>query len=427
MSLVSIVIPAFNQARFLGQAVRSALAQTHPWLEVVVVDDGSTDDTADVLREFEGAGNVTVVRQTNGGLPAARNRGLLESRGEFVCFLDSDDVLVDTHISTLLEPLVSDFGLSMVYCDVQFVDVEGQPTGDFSVGRARQTVTGDILESLLVGGYFPPHAMLIRRSALEESGPFDVDLGGHADYELWLRLAAGGHLAHYVDARLAVYRTYEGSMSRNREHMRETRVAALERVARRFPARMASALSAVQELTSDLFSANAWVRSQWQTSLRALEHASAPATWSLLDNLAEAELVEGQRQRFSVWQVPDGAGRARCIYLHPPAALRAVVPTGSAGRLTLSVAVHPQVWENPEASGCVFSVNADDVVVGGVALDPLTRQGDRRWFSLTMDIPASTAGAHVLTLETRLQGTGHFAWGLFRDVQFHMSDRSDAK
>jgi GT2 family glycosyltransferase len=427
MSLVSIVIPAFNQARFLGDAVRSALAQTHPWLEIIVVDDGSTDDTAEVLREFDGLGNVIVVRQANSGLPAARNRGLRESRGEFVCFLDSDDVLMDAHIATLLEPLVADPGLSMAYCDVQFMDVDGNPCGDFSVGRARQTVTGDILESLLVGGYFPPHAVLTRRAALDESGAFDVDLGGHADYELWLRLAAAGHSAHYVDARLARYRTYDGSMSRDRAHMRETRVAALERVARRFPARMAAALSAVQELTSDLFSANAWVRGQWQTTLRALEHASAPAAWSLLDDLDHAHLVEGQAKRFSVWQVPDGAGRARCVYLHPPAALRAVVPTGSAGRLTMSVAIHPQVWDNPESSGCVFSVNADDVVVGGVALDPLTRQSDRRWFSLAMDVPASTTGEHVVTLETRVQGTGHFAWGLFRDVQFHASDRPDAQ
>jgi GT2 family glycosyltransferase len=427
MSLVSIVIPAFNQARFLGHAVRSALAQVHPWIEVVVVDDGSTDDTADVLREFEGLGNVTIVSQTNSGLPAARNRGLLESRGEFVCFLDSDDMLTETHVSALLEPLVSDPGLSMAYCDVQFVDVDGNPTGDFSVGRARHTVTGDILESLLVGGYFPPHAMLTRRSALDESGPFDVELGGHADYELWLRLAAGGHRAHYVDARLALYRTYDGSMSRDRAHMRETRVAALARVARRFPARIAGALSAVQELTSDLFNANAWVRNQWQMTLRALEHASAPATWSLLDHLDRAHLIEGQPRRFSVWQVPDGAGRTRCIYLHPPAALRAVVPTGSAGRLTMKVAVHPQVWENAEASGCVFSINADDVVVSGVALDPLTREGDRRWFSLAMDVPASAAGEHVVTLETRVQGTGHFAWGLFRDVQFHASDEPDTR
>jgi hypothetical protein len=84
----------------------------------------------------------------------------------------------------------------------------------------------------------------------------------------------------------------------------------------------------------------------------------------------------------------------------------------------MSVGLHPDVWENAQASGCVFSVNADDVAVSGVALDPFAREGDRRWFSLAMDVPESGTGAHVLTLETRVQGSGQFAWGLFRDVQF---------
>jgi hypothetical protein len=405
MALVSVIIPAFNQARFVRQAVRSALDQTHPWVEVIVVNDGSTDDTGDVLREFAEVAMVTTVTQANAGLPAARNRGLTEARGEFVCFLDSDDFLASSHIERLLEPLAVDPALSMAYCDVQFVNAAGEPAGD-------------IFESLLVGGYFPPHTMLVRKSAIDEAGAFQLDLGGHADYELWMRLAAGGHRAHYVDEKLANYRVYDGSMSKDREHMRRTRVDAIERVSRQFPARTASAISAVQELASDLFSANAWLRQQWSGTLARLGATPDAPAWILLDNLDGATLASGETHQLKVWQVADADRVARCVYLHPPAALKAVVPTGAAGTLTMSVGLHPDVWTNPGASGCVFSVNVDDVVVSAVALDPLTREGDRRWVSLNVDVPASASGHHAISLETQVQGTGHFAWGLFRDVQF---------
>ena len=89
--LVSVVIPCFNQARFLGAAIASALAQTHTPVEVVVVDDGSTDDTAAVTARFPG---VRYVRQENAGLSAARNTGLGKSRGAYLAFLDADDVLL---------------------------------------------------------------------------------------------------------------------------------------------------------------------------------------------------------------------------------------------------------------------------------------------------------------------------------------------
>ena len=418
MSLVSVVIPAFNQARFVRQAVRSALDQTHPWVEVIVVDDGSTDETGAALREFRDVPGVTVIRQVNAGLPAARNRALADARGEFVCFLDSDDFLAPEHIGRLLEPLVLDPTLSFAYCDVQFVNIDGDPSGEFSIGRARRTVTGDIFESLLVGGYFPPHTVLVRRTALDEAGAFDTDLGGHADYELWMRLAAGGHRAHYVDRRLAFYRVYDGSMSSNREHMQRTRVEAIERVSRQFPTRTAGALSALQELTADLYTANAWLRDQWNLALARVDAAAGSPTWSLLDELDRATLTGGNADQVAVWQVPQPDGHARCVYLHPPATLKSVIPTGADGRLTLSVGLHPDVWENPEASGCLFSINADDVVVSAVALVPLTKEGDRRWVSVAVDVPASTTGQHIITVETQVQGTGHFAWGLLRDVQF---------
>jgi glycosyltransferase involved in cell wall biosynthesis len=425
MSLVSIVIPAYNQERFVAQAIASALGQTHPWVEVIVVDVGSTDQTGEIAEHFDDHANLTVVRQPNGGLPAARNRGLAEARGEFVCFLDSDDYLAPTYLERLLQPLVADPAVAMAYCDVQMVDLDGEPAGDFSVATARRIVTGDIFESLLIGGYFPPHTVVLRRSVLADAGPFDLALGGHADYELWLRLSALGHRAHYVDARLAFYRVYDGSMSRDVAQMRDSRVLALERIASHFPHRMARGLSAVQELTVDLHAANTWLQTQ-SAAFVDNDGVEASTVWALLDCVDDARQIAGNAEQFNLWDVPNGSGLVRCVYLHPPASLHCVIPIGAAGRITASVSLHPDVWEKPEGSGCLFTLTVDDVVVGSALLDPTKRVGDRRWISLVLDVPASTQGSHTLVLETSVVGTGYFAWGLFRDVEFRAGQDQSA-
>lgn len=417
MSLVSIVIPAYNQERFVAQAIASALAQTHAWVEVIVVDDGSTDQTGEIAARFDDHANLTVVHQPNAGLPAARNRGLAEARGEFVCFLDSDDYLAPTYLEQLLPALHADPSVALAYCDVQMVDLDGEPTGDFSVAAARRLVTGDIFESLLVGGYFPPHTVLLRRAVLAEAGGFDLALGGHADYELWLRLSALGHRAHFVNARLASYRVYEGSMSRDVTHMRESRVLALERIASLFPERMARGLSAVQELTADLHAANTWLQTQ-NAAFADYMRAETEKRWTLLEAVNEVRQCEGSADQFSLWDVPDGDGLVRCVFLHPPAGLQCLIPTGVAGRVTASVGLHPDVWDKVEGSGCLFSVTVDDAVTGSVVLDPTTRAGDRRWVSLALDVPAASGPSHRLVLATGVVGTGYSAWGLFKDVEF---------
>src|SRR5829696_2931566 len=100
--LVSVVVPCYNQARFLGEAIESVLAQSHPLFEVVVVDDGSTDDTSEVAARYPG---VRLVRQENRGLSGARNAGLARSRGEYVVFLDADDRLLPGALEAGVERL----------------------------------------------------------------------------------------------------------------------------------------------------------------------------------------------------------------------------------------------------------------------------------------------------------------------------------
>jgi len=205
-----------------------------------------------------------LINQKNAGLPAARNRGIRESRGEFINFLDSDDWLAEDMIEMLVTVLGENPGVGFSYCDLQITDVQGAPTGSFSVGEARETVNGDIFASLIIGGYFPPLTVLLRRSVLDEAGWFDENLGGHADYDLWLRLSATGHHALYVDKKLAYYRTHEGSMSSKWQHMFSTRQAALEKIARSCPDRFAGAVNRMIEDREEMYRAYSWLDNHYR-------------------------------------------------------------------------------------------------------------------------------------------------------------------
>jgi len=279
VALISFVIPAFNQARYVRQAIESALAQTHTPVEVIVVDDGSTDGTARALAEYRERSNVTIIRQPNAGVAAARNRGLAGSRGEFVCFLDADDYVAPTFAATLSVALIDDASVGFAYSDVTRVDQFEAPVDDYSVGAARRTVNGDIFESLVIGGYFTPNCALVRRSVLDAVGHFDLDLGGHADYDLWLRITGAGHAAVHISERLAFYRMHGQSMSHDTDQMRDTRIRTLDKAARQMPARLAPALAQLQDVAADFHVANTWLNGQWNHALRALEaERRAPAS-----------------------------------------------------------------------------------------------------------------------------------------------------
>ena len=423
MTLVSVVIPAYNQGRFVAEAVESALCQSHSAIEVIVVDDGSTDNTPAILDAFSDRQRLRVIRQKNRGLPAARNRGLADAGGEFVVFLDSDDRLAPTFVERLLPPLKADQRVAFAYADVQMIDADGQPSGDFSVGQSRRIVTGDIFESLLVGGYFPPHAALVRRSAVDAAGGFGLDLGGHADYEMWLRLTASGGRAVYVDDRLVDYRVYDGTMSRDSEHMRVTRERALTRIMRDYPERVARGCSTLQELCVDLHAANTWLRQGAATALRDAETLHTAPSWALLDRLDQARLVRGKSSHLAVWDTTLGGTWSKAVFLHPPAVLEASIPTGTSGRLKASIAIHPDAWAHANACPCTFVLDVDRVVATTALLDPARRIADQRWIDLAIDVPETSTGEHRVTLETQAVGQPLYGWALFKDVRFFATAR----
>jgi len=304
MPKVSIIIPAFNQARFLGAAIESALRQTFSDLEVVVVDDGSTDETRQVAAGF--GDRIRYIRQDNTGLPGARNQGIRESSGEYLCFLDSDDFYHPDKLQRQVELLDGDPELGFVYCDIVTTDEAGQPLPEQpSVNSATRQMSGNIFQTLMLAGYFPPHTVMIRRTVLEAVGHFDLNLGGHADYELWLRTSAAGHKACFIPERLAYYRTYATSMSKDGQHMADTRLATFQKLCRLHPDLIAQSLHNLQQSNQDLFLANAWLNRNWEGVLKKVgTFQSAPDKasdrCSLLKLLPQARIARGKKEQVAI-------------------------------------------------------------------------------------------------------------------------------
>ena len=189
MTDVSVIIPAYNAGAYLHETMISALKQENVSLEVIVVDDGSTDNTSDIIKEFEQKDSrVKGVRQSNLGVSAARNNGSRNATGDYYAFLDADDILLESSLYnklTVLRHLPEKTG--MVHCDMRVIDGTGEPTGEVISGR-----TGQILEDLLLwnGCSVPgPSSILVKRSVFEDLGGFDEELSTAADQDFFFRLA----------------------------------------------------------------------------------------------------------------------------------------------------------------------------------------------------------------------------------------------
>lgn len=185
--LVSIIIPTFNYARFLPEAIESALGQSYAPVEVVVVDDGSTDETPVVLAKRY-AGKVRSIRQENQGLSAARNTGIRSSRGRFLVFLDADDILVPSMVDRMVRFLQAggpDLGL--VASRMALMDESGHPLPDrhpFSP----EPVEIRLLDLLVMNRF--GCAVLARREVFEACGGFDPGLRASEDRDMWIRVAS---------------------------------------------------------------------------------------------------------------------------------------------------------------------------------------------------------------------------------------------
>jgi cellulose synthase/poly-beta-1,6-N-acetylglucosamine synthase-like glycosyltransferase len=212
--MVSVVIPAYNAARFLPEALASVLAEATPDVEVLVVDDGSTDDTQELLARY--APRVRSLRVANGGPGRARNAGLAGTRGPLVAFLDADDRWLEGSRARRRARLEADPGAALVHGPVRYVDAAGEPMAfDPLAYKAyrRQRRAGWVLRSLFWSNVIQTSTVLVRRAAVEAVGGFDERREVIEDYDLWLRLAARWPVA-FVPEPVTVYRSRPESLGR---------------------------------------------------------------------------------------------------------------------------------------------------------------------------------------------------------------------
>lgn len=221
----SIVIPAYQAAETIGEAVSSALAQARPAHEVIVVDDGSTDDLAGALRPF--ADGVEVIHKSNGGAASARNAGARAASGDFMAVLDADDRLHPRRIEALTELATARPDLDLVTTDTRFV-LAGEQVGSFLADNpfATENQRTAILESCFVGGW-----TAARLNRLAEVGWFDESLRIAHDWDCWLRMILDGSAAGMVDLPYYDYVLHAGSLTSSRAKSLWDRVRMLEKAA----------------------------------------------------------------------------------------------------------------------------------------------------------------------------------------------------
>ena len=209
MPEVSVIIPSYNSARYLADALDSVLGQSFRDVEVLVIDDGSTDDTEAVMRRF--GPPVRHIRQTNSGVAIARNRGIEESRGRYVAFLDADDTWTRSKLETQLAQLAQHLDYRACYSAFRVVGPDLTP-----MHVVRSNRRGAALEDLLLLGNVIGSicTVVCERTLFETAGGFDPSLSQCADWDMWVRLAGLTEFL-YLDADLVTYRQHDSNMSRN--------------------------------------------------------------------------------------------------------------------------------------------------------------------------------------------------------------------
>src|SRR5690554_967859 len=228
--LISVVIPTYNRADFLKEAIDSVLAQTYPNFEILVVDDGSTDNTRDILKEYSQEPRFRYFYQKNQGQSVARNYALSEARGDFVCFLDSDNRWLPYKLEVSLQAFRDHPDVSIVYGDIITINEKGQEVSRQNMRRYSGRITPYLFQDNCVS----MNTSMTRRQCFNEMGGLEVGRRAADDYELWLRFSARYKFL-YIREFLAEYRVMENQISSNKDRRFQSNREIMENFVRRFP------------------------------------------------------------------------------------------------------------------------------------------------------------------------------------------------
>lgn len=219
---ISVVIPTFDRAHTLGRAINSVLKQTHPASEIIVVDDGSTDETTELLAHWP---DIQVITQSNQGVSAARNAGIMRAQGEWIAFLDSDDEWLPEKLELQTALIEQHPTFSLCHGNELWVR-NGQPLKQL---KKHHKQGGYIFENCLPLCVISPSAAMIKRSLFTEIGLFDTSLPACEDYDMWLRICAIHPVLYVEPPILRKYGGHDDQLSNKYWGMDRFRITALKK------------------------------------------------------------------------------------------------------------------------------------------------------------------------------------------------------
>jgi glycosyltransferase involved in cell wall biosynthesis len=215
---VSVVIPAYNYAKYLPASIDSVLKQDYPVFEVIVVNDGSTDNTAQVLAQY--GDKIRCITQKNAGLPAARNTGIKAARYDYVGFLDADDAWLPSFLSATMEAfarLPAEY--AVVATQLSYIDPNGAP---LELKNILPAVDREITcRDMVLQSRFVPSTVVAKKSVFDEVGLFDETLRSTEDRDMWIRIAVKRRVFR-IGQRLLLARRHPANMSKNADRMKES-------------------------------------------------------------------------------------------------------------------------------------------------------------------------------------------------------------
>lgn len=227
--LVSVIIPSYNYGHYIGKTLDSVREQTFNNWECLIIDDGSTDDTREIVTPYLVIDpRIKLIRQVNQGLATARNTGIRKSRGRYIQFLDADDLLEDRKIECHVEVLETHPEVDIAYGSARYFKLENTSDLTFSMQEADQpwmpNVSGsgkELLLALVRQNIMVVSAALIRKQVIEDVGEFDICFSALEDWDYWLRCAVKGKWFQYLEAEntLSLIRWHPDSLSKDRHKM----------------------------------------------------------------------------------------------------------------------------------------------------------------------------------------------------------------
>ncbi len=221
--LVSVIIPTYNRAWALAEAIDSVLAQNYKNFELIVIDDGSTDNTSDLIDGY--SGKLTLIRQENAGVSAARNRGIESSRGDFIAFLDSDDTWLPQKLSRQMD-FMGRYPEALI-CQTQEIWIRNNTR--VNPRSCHKKPSGMIFESSLALCLVSPSAVMMKKNLFDKVGLFDERLPACEDYDLWLRVGCR-YPVYLVDEPLVIKRGGHADQLSRAPGLDRFRVQALDNI-----------------------------------------------------------------------------------------------------------------------------------------------------------------------------------------------------